>query len=385
MNFPKTSFMLLGPRGVGKSTYIENSIKFDFEISLLQSKFFIPLKSNPSLLSEWTKNLKKDSWIFIDEIQKIPALLDEVHFLYQKKGFNFALSGSSARKLKKSGVNLLAGRVLSEQLFPLTYNEYKNNYSINDCLEWGSLPKVITSPESREDYLATYVENYVRQELVEEGEIRKLEPFIRFLDICGKYHGQILNVENIARESSVSRSNIDNYFKILEDTLLGYRLEPLNKKWNSKEVTHPKFYLFDSGVARACASWIRDDVDSSWLGFSFESLVINEVRAYNKYLKRDRKIYYYKYNGGYEVDLIIENKKKTLSQSPEYLAIEIKNSKRWDKRFNEPLIKLQSDSRNKVTKLLGIYRGQEIIDTGDVLVLPAEEFLDRLAKGELFI
>lgn len=381
---PKTSFMLLGPRGVGKSTLINQELKFELEISLLQSKYFLPLKSNPSLLEEWTKGLKEGAWIFIDEVQKIPALLDEVHHLYEKRKFNFALSGSSARKLKKEGVNLLAGRTLSVALFPLTFFEYKEHFSIDECIHWGSLPRVVTDKENRVEYLSTYVENYLRQELMEEGAIRKLEPFVRFLEVCGMYHGQVLNIENIARESYVNRTNIDNYFKILEDTLLGYRLEPFKPGWNRNEFGHSKFYLFDSGVARGCANWLRDDLDNAWLGFSFESVIINEVRAYNKYLKSDRKIYYYKYSSGYEIDLVIEEKKKTISQPQRLTAIEIKLAKKWDKRWNENLLAFKKDSKGKISKLIGVYRGKETLTQADVTIYPVEEFLLLLSQGEFF-
>lgn len=166
---------------------------------MLQAKNFLALSANPSRLEEMTKILNENSWVFIDEIQKIPLLLDEVHNLIESIMLNFALSGSSARKLRRHGANLLAGRAISTQLFPLTFSEYKNNYSNNEAIEWGSLPQTITKPEMRQDFLSSYVETYLKVELVEEGLLRKIEPFVRFLNICGMYNGQILNVENIAR------------------------------------------------------------------------------------------------------------------------------------------------------------------------------------------
>lgn len=378
---PNRSFLLLGPRGTGKSTLIRQQIPFKLELDLLKSKTFLPLSTNPSLLEDWTRSLKPGAWIYIDEIQKIPALMDEVHSLYESRKFNFALSGSSARKLKRGGANLLAGRALSAQLFPFTYVEYEKHCDLNQAIEWGSLPQTIVEPGFKQEYLSSYVETYLREELIAEGLIRKLEPFLRFLQVLGLYNGQILNIENIARESYVGRSTVDKYFEILEDTLIGSRLEPFRPKWNSKELTHPKFYLFDSGVARGCAGLLSETLDPAWLGFSFETLIFNEVRAYNHYLKTHRSLYYYKYSGGYEIDLIIENRKKTLSSKQRVTAIEIKSSRNWDKRWNEPLLDFKEKSKGRVEKLIGIYRGNKRLEFGAITVYPAEEFLSLLSKG----
>lgn len=379
---PKRSFLLLGPRGTGKSTLIRQQIKFDLEIDLLKSKFFLPLSANPSVLEEWTKSLPSGAWIYIDEIQKIPALMDEVHSLYESRRFNFALSGSSARKLKRGGANLLAGRALSAQLFPFTQEEYKAHHSLDSAIEWGALPQVITEPEFRKDFLSSYVETYLREELIEEGLIRKLEPFLRVLQVVGLYNGQVLNIENIARESHVGRTSIDKYFEILEDTLIGFRLPPLRQKWNAKEITHPKFYMFDPGVARACAGLLSDEMDASWLGFSLETLIINEVRAYNHYLGKNRALFYYKYSGGYEIDLLIENRKKTLSSPQQLTAIEVKSTRKWDKRWNAPLRDLKEKSKGRVRRIAGVYRGSQTLEFDDVTVYPVERFLERLSKGE---
>jgi len=379
---PSRSFLLLGPRGTGKSTLIRKKITADLELDLLNSRIFLPLSANPSLLEDWTAKLKSGSWIYIDEIQKIPALMDEVHRLYEKRKFNFALSGSSARKLKRGGANLLAGRALSAQLFPLTFIEYKSRFKLEEAMEWGTLPQIVTEPDFRQDYLASYVETYLKEELVEEGLIRKLEPFLRVLQVIGIYSGQILNIENIARESHVGRTTVDKYFQILEDTLVGYRLQSLRVGWNKKELVHPKFFLFDPGVARGCAGLLSDKLDPVWLGFAFEALIINEVRAHNSYQRLNRSLFYYKYSGGYEVDLLIENRKKTLSSPQVLTAIEIKSSRIWDKRWNEPLLDLRDKSKNKVKRILGVYRGSKVLRFGDVEVYPAEQFLALVAKGE---
>jgi len=383
LDLPNKSFLLFGPRGVGKSTLVKMKLKFSLEINLLKSTDYIALSHNPSLLIEKTKHLKKGDWVFIDEVQKIPSLLDEVHNLYETKKINFALSGSSARKLKRGGANLLAGRALQVHLFPLVYKEFREYSDIKSVVDWGSLPSIIMDKTNRIDTLATYVESYLKQELIEEGLIRKLEPFVRFLKTAGIYNAQILNVENVARESHIGRTSVDKYFDILEDTLIGFRLPAIQLGIKTREIAHPKFYFFDSGVARASAGLIYEDIDNIWRGFSFETIVLNEVKSYNNYNKKFRELYYYKVSGGEEVDLLIEITKKTLSKSQEFLALEIKYSVKWDKRWSSQLTRIMNNSK-KIKKAIGIYMGSEILTHDNVLILPFSVFIERLYNGDFF-
>ncbi|MGK5089026.1 AAA family ATPase, partial [Bdellovibrionota bacterium FG-2] len=276
---PKKSFLLLGPRGTGKSTWLRTQ-KFDLVIDLLKSRTRLELERNPSHLHALVAPIASGGWVLIDEVQKIPALLDEVHSIYEERGINFALTGSSARKLKRSGVNLLAGRALNFSFFPLVYPEYGDAIPLMDRVEWGTLPLVVDQMEHRADTLETYVDNYLRQELVEEGIVRNLEPFTRFLQISAMMNAQILNVENIARDAQVKRPTVDKYFEVLIDTLIGYRLPAYQPGLKTKEVAHPKFYFFDPGVARAAAGLVREPLDRSQLGFQLETFLLNEVRAY---------------------------------------------------------------------------------------------------------
>lgn len=381
---PSKSFFLLGPRGTGKSTLIRKAIPFQLEINLLKSNQFLPLTQNPSLLHEKIKDLPPGSWVFIDEVQKIPALLDEVHAAYEDKRIHFALSGSSARKLKRGNANLLAGRALNAQLFPLVKNEYQERMSFKDALEWGTLPLIVTDIENRKETLSAYVETYLRQELMEEGLIRSLDPFARFLNVAGTYNAQTLNVENIAREAHLGRSTVDKYFDVLEDTLIGFRLQPLQAKIHRKEVIHPKFYLFDCGVARACAGLLDEELDPSWLGFALETYLLHEVRAYNSYFKKNRTLFYYRYSGGYEIDLLIETKKKTLSSPGELVLIEIKAAKKWDRRWNVPLEDFKASSKRQIKATFGVYLGSEKLQFGDVQVFPLPIFLELLYLGKIF-
>lgn len=384
LTLPHKSFLLFGPRGTGKSTLVRRTLKTRLEIDLLKSKTYLPLAQNPSLLAEWTAHLEQGSWVFIDEVQKIPALLDEVHALLEERRLHFALSGSSARKLKRGGANLLAGRALQIFLYPLIFAEYKSALSLEDAIEWGTLPLVVTDPEHRQQTLATYVETYLRQELIEEGLIRKLDPFIRFLQVAGLYNGQILNIENVARECHVGRTTVDKYFQILEDTLIGSRLPAYHDGSKVKETQHPRFFLFDQGVARACAGLLDDQVDTVWKGFALETLVLNELKAYNHYTGKNRSLSFYNVSGGYDIDFIVETRKKTLSSPGEAIAISVKYGKKWDRRWNAPLLDFQANAKIRIRRSLGIYQGDRVLTQGNVTVYPLAQFLARLHAGEFF-
>ncbi len=278
---------------------------------------------------------------------------------------------------------MLAGRALQNYLFPLMQKEYGGKIKLRDVIEWGSLPGVVTDPKNRIETLASYVETYLRQELMEEGLVRKLEPFSRFLKIAGSYNAQILNIENVSRESYVGRTTVDKYFEILEDTLIGFRLQAIQLGLQTKESSHPKFYFFDHGVARACSGLIFEEVDNVCRGFAFENYVLNEIRAFNHYMKKHRDLYFYKVTGGLEIDVLVEIKKKTLSAPQELMAIEIKYSTKWDRRWSKNLADFRQ-SCNKVKKTIGVYVGNEILTQNGVTIFPFQEFVDRLYKGDFF-
>ena len=246
------------------------------------------------------------------------------------------------------------------------------------------MPLIVTEPEVRAETLSTYVETYLRQELIEEGLIRKLEPFARFLKVAGLYNAQILNVENIAREAHLGRSVVSNYFEVLTETLIGFMLPALQARVKRKELTHPKFYLFDIGVARACAGLLADEIDSVWMGFALETYLIHEIRAYNAYSKKRRELFYYKYSDGYEIDLVIETRKKTLSQPQELILIEIKSSKRWDPKWCVPMRDFCENSKSRIKACYGIYQGEELKVIDGVTVYPVQKFLALLSEGEIF-
>ena len=390
---PGKSFLLLGPRGTGKSTWLR-SLKFKIVIDLLKTKERLMYLQNPSLLASTLQDVGAGEWVLIDEVQKVPELLDEVHALYETKKINFALSGSSARKLKKSGINLLAGRAINRRMYPQIYPEYcevqinardPSNDLINDLIEWGTLPLVLDNWEYKDDTLATYVDNYLRQELMEEGIVRNIEPFSRFLSVAGQLNGQILNVENIARESKVKRPTVDKYYQVLVDTLIGYRLPAYQPAIRLNESAHPKFYLFDPGVARAAAGYAHEQVDQSYRGFLFETYMLNEVRAYNDYQSRHRDLFYYSVRSAGDIDLVIQLEKKTKTKPDKIIAIEFKLGSSWRSEWAKTLAILDEErSKTVVEKMIIVYTGPGRATHGRVDLIPVNDFLMDLHSGKIF-
>jgi len=382
---PTKTFLLLGPRGTGKSTWLK-TLSFDLSIDLLKTKDRLDYLRDPGLLAPRTAHLPAGSWVLIDEVQKVPELLDEVHALYENKRLNFALSGSSARKLKRSGVNLLAGRAINRRMFPLTFPEYSlDHFSVEDLTDWGTLPLVLDQFEHRTDTLISYVDNYLQQELLEEGIVRNIEPFVRFLAVAGQLNGQILNVENVARESKVGRTTVDKYFAVLVDTLIGFKLAAYKPNIRVNEVAHSKFYFFDAGVARAAAGLAFEPLDQYYRGFLFETYLLNEVRAYNEYSGRHRDIFYYALRSGGELDLIIQVKKKTKQTPDEIIACEFKLGTQWRSEWAKPFATLMAgDKSTQVKRAIVVYTGVHREVRGSVELLPVAEFLSELFEGKLF-
>lgn len=377
------SFFLFGPRGVGKSTWVSRKYKDELKFDLLNSRHFLEFSRDPSLLAAKVAHLPHKSWVIIDEIQKLPILLDEAHRLIEEKKIRFIFTGSSARKLKRTGANLLAGRAVTRNMFQLTSQEWIGPFSLKHALEWGGLPLALTS-EKPSDFLQSYFFTYLKEEIQEEGFVRNIEPFIRFLEIAAHYNGQILNVENMARETGSKRVTLDSWFSILEDTLVGFRLPPWRPQIKVRETAHPKFYWFDPGVARAAAGLLNDQLESSWLGYALETWVLHEVRAYNSYSGKNRNLFYYNLPSDRDIDLIVETKKTLPNRIGEVIGIEIKFSSKWRREWEAPLRDLKSSQKVKVKKMIGLYRGQERLTFDDFDVMPIEEFFKALHAGEIF-
>jgi uncharacterized protein len=384
LDLPDYSFFLFGPRGVGKTTWLREVLFDALFFDLLDSSLYLELSRSPGTLEAMIGNLPKDSWIVIDEIQKIPNLLDEVHRLMETRGWKFALSGSSARKLRRGGTNLLGGRAVTRNLDAFSCKELGEAFDAEFSLQWGFLPYVQFDRKNAPDILNSYVNTYIKEEIKEEGIVRNLPPFLRFLNIAGQLNGQLVNGQNIAREASVPRSSVDVYFSILEDTLLGHFLPAYRPNVKVREQAHPKFYWFDPGVARAAAGLIFDPVDRLWKGRALENMIYHELRVYNLTQNKNRQISFYRTGSGVEIDFVIETRKRQPPSNAHIVCVEVKMSERWDRRWERPMRSLSNSGRIHVVKMIGVYTGKRAYHFDGVDVLPVEDFLERLHQGDIF-
>lgn len=381
---PKKSFFLFGPRGVGKSTWIKAHYNHALEIDLLQHKNFIELQNNPDTLEQRVAHLKRGAWVFIDEIQKLPSLLDEVHRLIEKRGLHFILTGSSARKIKCQGVNLLAGRALTHKMYPFSLRELGTQSSIKTRCILGLLPIVLNNPENAEQTLYSYVETYLREEIKEEAAVRRLDQFSRFLQIAGRLSGQVINFQNIARETGRSGPAVSKWYDILEETLLAHRIEPYRPGFKVRETGHPKYYLFDPGVARVCAQIGADEFGSTEMGFSLETLILNELLVYREISGRMKPIYYYSTPGAGEIDFLIETKAKTINHPAEFITLEIKLSTKWKSEFEAPSRALFNFAKTKHKRMIGVYLGTDRLTRHGFEVYSLADFINELFEGKIF-
>lgn len=381
---PTYSFFLFGPRGVGKTTYLREVMSDAIFFDLLESSLYLELSQNPARLEAMIGTRPRESWVVIDEIQKIPALLDEVHRLIENKGWKFALCGSSARKLRRGGVNLLAGRAVTRNLDTFSFAELAQGFDIEFSLEWGLLPRVQMHRDNPADFLSAYVDTYLKEEIREEGIVRRIPPFFRFLNIAGQLNAQMVNGQNIAREAGVPRSNVDVYFSILEDTLLGHFLPAYRPGAKVREQAHPKFFWFDPGVARAAAGLLFDPVDRSWKGSSLETLILHELRVHNQTHEKHRGIYFYRTGSGVEIDFVVETKKRQQSSHPHVVCLEVKLAEKWDRRWERPMRSLNDHKGIHIDRMIGIYTGKRVYHFEGVDVLPVNEFLEQLHNGQVF-
>ena len=381
---PNRSFFLFGPRSVGKSTWLPQVLPDAVFFDLLDTSLYLELAQNPHALEALAGHLPEDSWIVLDEIQKVSDLLDEVHRLMETRRWNFALCGSSARKLRRGGPNLLGGRALTRHLETFSSCELEDRFDPEYSLEWGFLPTVQFDRKNGPDLLSSYVNTYIREEIREEGAVRNLSPFLRFLEIAGLLNGQIVNGQNISREASVPRSNVDVYFSILEDTLLGHFLPSYRPRLKVREGAHPKFYWFDAGVARAAAGLVFDPVDRQWLGTALETAVYHELRVHNHTQGKNRPIAYYRTASGVEIDFVIETRKRTMSSPPHIVCIEVKLAQKWNRTWERPMRDLQQTDGIQIDRMIGVYTGERLYHYDNLDVLPLPIFLRQLHRGEVF-
>jgi predicted AAA+ superfamily ATPase len=309
------SFFLFGARGTGKSTLIQQRLsgKGLLTIDLLHLEVADKYLRNPDKLYDELRLNSDIKWVVLDEIQKVPALLDVVHRTLETREFSppkFAISGSSARKLKHGNANLLAGRAFLNYLYPLTHQELGEDFDLNVILNWGSLPKIfgLNTADERREYLRSYGLVYLSEEVWAEHLVQKLEPFRHFLEVAAQMNGQLLQYANIAKDVGVDDKTIKKYFEILEDTHMGFLLYPYHRSIRKRQLQSPKFYFFDLGVVRSLARTLSFDImpKTTLFGDAFEHFVISEIHRLSHYKRTDFRLSYIRTKDDAEIDLIIE-------------------------------------------------------------------------------
>lgn len=380
---PDRSFFLFGPRGVGKSHRLRQLLGAARSFDLLDSRLLLEFTRDPGNLEARIGGLARGEWVWLDEVQKVPALLDEVHRLMETRGWRFALSGSSARKLRRQGANLLAGRASTRHMEAPAWPELGALGSLERALRWGTLPQVILEPHAARDILSAYVHTYIREEIREEGLVRRVEPFLRFLDVAGQLNGQAINSSGLSSEAGVPRRSVDGYFEILCDTLVGHWLPAYQPGAKVREVARPKFYWFDPGVARGAAGRLEEEPDPLWLGCAFETLIFHELRVHCRQVGREPRLSYYRTRSGMEIDFVFELERKSVARPARLICIEAKRSPRWNRAWETPMRELAASGTVRTAGLYGVYTGNVVYEYDDVTVLPWPEFVRRLHAGTI--
>ena len=364
----KTSHFLFGPRATGKTSLIESSLGDVKRFDLLDPDVFHELLKRPKALSE--KITQSDHLIVIDEIQKLPNLLDEVQRLMMKNKINFLLTGSSVRKLRTQTVNLLGGRAREAQLFPLTSNELGADFELMKYLNYGGLPIIYQSNEPLED-LKAYTRTYLSEEIKAEALVRNYESYVRFLEVMAISNAQEINYQSISSDSGVPVRTLQGYMEVLKDTLVGFELMPYQKTIKRKATTKSKFYFFDCGVSNFLSERYQLSENTTEIGNSFEQFIILEVRAYLSYSRSLKKMSYWR-SKKLEVDLIVGDD----------LAIEIKFSKTVKDSHFENLRALKEEKKIKNFMLIARFDSSGVTDD-QIQYMSYQEFLKKLWAHQL--
>lgn len=366
----KQSFFLLGPRGIGKTSWLKANYKDSIYIDLLDDEIYRTLLAQPNKLQTYIGTNRDKKVIIIDEVQKLPKLLDEVHRLIESKKYQFILTGSSARKLKKDGVNLLAGRALKMEMFPLTCQELGKDFDLKRALRWGNLPMAVTR-EKPKAFLNSYVNMYIKEEIQLEGLTRSIENFARFLQIASFSQGAPLVASNVASESAVNRKVVEDYFSILRDLMLSIEIPVFTKRAKRDLIAKTKFYFFDVGVFRTLRPKGPLDSDNELNGQALETLVLQEIKALNHYMDWGYEIFYWHTRKKEEVDFVLYGEKGLW-------AIEVKAQSQVRAQDIHALQEFKKDYPE--AQCLLVYLGSEKKVIGDIQFIPAEIFFKNLAK-----
>lgn len=369
------TFFLWGPRQTGKTTLLRQTYPDARWVDLLKSEEFRRYVARPELLRQEieAEPLEPGRQIVIDEIQKVPALLDEVHWLLENRGLHFALCGSSARKVKRGAANLLGGRALRYELHGLTAAELGDDFDLDRMLNHGYLPRIYESSRPRR-LLDAYIADYLKEEVAAEGLVRNLPTFSDFLDVAALSDCEIVNFSNLARECGVSSHTTKNHFQILEDTLLGRWLPAYRKRPKRRVIGAPKFYFVDVGIVNRLARRGELQAGSELYGKAFENWVFHELSAHASYHGHDKALSYWRLASGIEVDFVLGDMA---------VAIEAKSSAKITRDHLKGLRSLVAD-HPRVTRRVVVCREPKARKTDDgIEILPAETFPRRLWNGDI--
>lgn len=373
---PAESFFLFGVRGVGKSTWIREQLPEAYRFDLLDEGLYQSFLADPGQFAGELRRLDAGSWVVVDEVQRLPGLLNEVHRFIEERGLRFALLGSSARKLRAAGVNLLAGRALWKEMLPLTPEELGEDFDLDRTLEIGSLPLVLGSASPSET-LRAYVQLYLREEIKGEALVRNLPGFARFLPVAALFHGQLVNVSGLARDAGVARTTVEGYLGVLEDTLLAQRLPAFEARLRARERKHPKLYWVDPGVARAARS-ARDSIGPEETGSLLEGWAHTLLRTYMAERGLGDEISYWApaESRQTEVDFV-------LRRGTELCAIEVKSTSRLHPQHTAGLRAI-ADLPGLRRRIL-VHRGDRPTRTEDGIdAWPIATFLEALETDRLW-
>jgi uncharacterized protein len=371
VNNDSESFFIWGARQSGKSTLLKelypNSLVFD----LLLSDEYRRLLNNPALFREKILFENPQLPIIVDEIQKLPILLDEVHWLIVNKGYQFILSGSSPRKIIKQGANLLGGRALRYELYPLSYSEIPA-FDLQKALNHGLLPRHYLK-QNPSALLEAYITNYLEDEIVSETKIRNIDIFSRFLNKAAISNGEMINYTNIARECGISSNSIKEYFQILQDTLIGNFVQPYQKNPKRRVVGTPKFYFFDIGVVNQLLNRKNISPNSYEYGAAFEHFIYHELRCYSHYSGKKFPITFWRTSSQLEVDFILGDNE---------IAIEVKSTDNLQEKHAKNLIAFEEEYTCKA-KYIVSHDEMNRVQTNGVTILHWRTFLDKLWAGNV--
>lgn len=360
------SLFLFGPRGTGKTTWVKEHFPKAIRIDLLESKTYTELLARPERLEQY---VPKDftNYIIIDEVQRVPELLNEVHRLIESRQLKFVLTGSSARKLRRDGHNLLAGRALTYYMYPLTATEMGRDFNLQKAASTGMLP--MAQLGDSQEYLTSYIKTYLDQEILQEGLTRNLAAFSRFLEVASFSQGQVLNIANVAREAEIERTTVIGYFAILQDLLIGYMVPPFTKRAKRRLISHPKFYYFDVGLYKTIRPMGPYDTPQEIGGIGIETIVCQHLIAVNDLMKLGFKIFFYRTATGTEVDFIMYGQKKVI-------AIEVKSSNTYKPEMISGLKRFSLDYPE--AELYLFYGGEKKLYINSITVLPVSWALPNL-------